>query len=239
MACSSSRSPKYRHEPKSGGRRRAGEVSRDERADLQRTRPEPAHSRHRMDHCGDHIQGDSKSRRKHEERRHLRTNDDAARQWQRSENLRIATIEGERVPDGNRNQRHDCDRPRGVEKLNPDHVRSRTARQGVRAAQIRQREQKADEQAARDEGRPGLREDLHAVGVRRDQIVLDEPLQEEAGQGPIKHRPSPRRRCPARSVRDHGARPGARTPLRANCSPGPCEAAAPSRLRPRGPHGGR
>ena len=105
--------------------------------------------------------------------------------------------------------------------------------------QMSQRQQRRDEQAAHDDGCTGLGEDLGAVGIRRDQIVLDEPPQEQAGQIAIRRQRSPHRRCPAPSAPDPGAARGARRPVPASCSPGPCAGARPSRPRPRAPREGR
>ena len=137
-----------------------------------------------------------------------------ARNRERSENLCVATVKRQRVPHRDGNERHDRHRPRGVEKLNADHLHRRLARRGERSGQVSQRQQHGDEQTARDDGRTRLREDLGAVGIRRDQVVLDKTPQEQASQIAIRRQRSPHRRCPARSVQD----PGASTRCAKTCS---------------------
>ena len=57
-----------------------------------------------------------------DERRNLRAEDDAAANGERSENLRIATVERQRVPHRHGHESHDGHRPCRVEQLDTEHL---------------------------------------------------------------------------------------------------------------------
>jgi hypothetical protein len=108
----------------------------------------------------------------HPDRGHLRPADRRRAKRERLENRRVARVDGERVPLRGRDERGDDHREREIARSIVER-RERSLSGCEPEARVPERAKRAQKRGQRDDARADDRQQLRAVGVRRDQVVFE------------------------------------------------------------------
>ena len=152
------------------------------------------------------VQGHEHHAGEHAHRRDLGADDGPARNRQRAEDRLVALVEHEVVPGDDCDQRQQDHRGRDEEEEIVDGADGVAGRHREERHHVLGAHQHGDERARREQAGEAQRRALVRVGLRRHEVVVEQPRDEMADQELAGSHPPPRRRH-ARSARD---RPGSR-----------------------------
>ena len=217
----------HRSEREETGRDRHGELDHDQRQRREQADLQLRHHQCRVEHAREAADRQREDAGEDADGAQLGAHDDTAVDRQRSEDRGVARIERQRVPCEHRHQRHDDHRERHEHQPIAVRQQRRSPRGLEGHEQELHRAQDGDEESERDQRAAHHGNGVVAIRVWRQEIVLEEALQEVLGEQALKHVQPPRRRCRARSVQGWSRGRARRTPPRATGATSACAGAGP------------